>query len=307
MSIAARCLAAILLAPTPLIMSTEAAIAQTAAPIHRLPDGKPDLQGVWEARWRTMLERQPGVKGLVMPPDQVAGYLAAGEAGRARRPGHSNPDSDFDMPYRMLQVRGEYRTSLIIDPPDGKMPLTDEGKRRAALANGDRADNPEDRLFHERCIAGQGRAPMVAPPTNAYIQIVQPPGAVMVLSEILGEVRAVRPGEPAAAKPFPTFNGDADARWEGDTLVVTTRNMRDDSRFAGPFIVLMLSPQSVVEERFTPVDADSFVYRYTLSDPLLYRQPWTAETTYLRSPGRLYEFACHEGNYALTNILRRPR
>jgi hypothetical protein len=147
---------------------------------------------------------------------------------------------------------------------------------------------------------------MISPPTNAYIQIVQPPGRVMIMAETMNEVRELKPGEAAKTPGFASWRGDAVSRWEGDTLVVETRNMRDEVRFA-PLTYVVLSPQSVIVERITPVSKDEFRYSYTVSDTVLYARPWSAETTYVRSAAKTYEYACHEGNYALANILSGGR
>lgn len=298
----ARCLVAALLA-----LSTEAAMAQTGpetADLPRTADGRPDLQGVWESRWFTLFERMPGMPAEMAEAD-MPGFIAAGIEARAQRPGNANPDSDIDSMPELVKVGGTYRTSLIIDPPDGRLPFTPEGRKRANGLHLNSADQPEHRTESERCIVGSGRAPMISPPTNAFIQIVQPPGRVMIMAESMNDVRELRPGT-AQVSPFPTFRGDAASRWEGDSLVIETTNMRDEVRFA-PLTYVVLSPQTVVVERIAPVSATEFRYSYTVSDPVLYTRPWSAETTYVRSASRTYEYACHEGNYALANILRGGR
>lgn len=294
----ARCLIAVWLA-----VSTEAAIAQTPD-LPRMADGKPDLQGVWESRWFTLFERMPGMPAEIAEED-MPGFIALGKASRASRPGNANPDSDIDDVPQLVKVGGTYRTSLIIDPPDGRLPFTAEGRKRANGLHLNSADQPEHRTESERCLVGQGRAPMISPPTNAYIQIVQPPGRMMIMAESMNDVRELKPGS-AQVSAFPSFRGDAASRWEGDTLVIETRNMRDEVRFA-PLTYVVISPQTVIVERIAPVSVTEFRYSYTVSDPVLYTRPWSAETTYVRSASKTYEYACHEGNYAMTNILRGGR
>jgi hypothetical protein len=283
----------------------EAAIAQqppaappaAPAPISRSADGHPNLEGVWEFRWRTFLARPPGMPAVV----DAAGARAA-EAGQIAffrsLPGNANPESDTDF-TTFVRVRGEYRTSLIIDPPDGQLPWTEAARPPAGPPPDVPVNNPEERAHNERCIASAG-FPVIPVPTNNYIQVIQTPDTLVFIPEALGDVRRLSPGaEPAAA--------DVKSRWEGDTLVVETRNFGRFMRFTQPGTMVAFSPATTVRETYTPVSADEITYRFTVTDPTLHTRPWTAETTWVRSRDRLYEYACHEANYALTNMLKAGR
>ncbi len=210
----------------------------------------------------------------------------------------------------LAPVDGKFRTSLVVDPDTGRIPFTPKAEAAIEkLFSSDALDNPEERDPSERCIAGGGRAPMLAPPSNAYAQIVQTPTHLVFLSEGLNDLR-ILPFDgvkPDARVTSP--HGLSAAHWEGDVLVVETTGFRadDEFRIAPPQGIMMLSPQSVVVERFTPISDHEFRYRFTVSDASLYTTPWTAETTYIRTHAPLYEYACHEANYAMTNILQGGR
>jgi hypothetical protein len=274
----------------------------------RTASGHPDFQGVWENRWLTPVERGAGPSTLSVTAEQAATLEAAMTAGRRAAPGNTNPDSDFDL-VSLARVGGEYRTSLIVDPANGKLPLTDEGRARRTRLSRQLADNPEERVASERCIAGPGRAPMLTVPTNAYLEFIQPPGMVVIHSEALDDVRILPLNGQQRPPAVLTMQGHSMARWEGDTLVVETRNFRrdDELRFSPPFSVIIISPETVVTERFTRVSDDEINYRFTIVDPTLYTGAWTAETSFTRTKARLYEYACHEANYAMTNMLLGQR
>jgi hypothetical protein len=287
-----------------LALSSKAAIAQTAETLPRMPGGHPDLQGVWESRWATLLERPPGVP-LVIAPQQAVEMHQTGIKRRANPPGVSNPESDSDYaPF--VVVDGEFRSSLIVDPPDGRLPYTPEGLRLRSGWRPDALDNPEERTTGERCITA-GRAPLLPIPTNSYIQIMQPPGLVVIQAEAMNELRSIPVDRPASISAFPKFMGDATAGWDGDTLVIETTNARRDIRWTPPGSTVVITPETRIVERFQPVSQSEIRYSFTVIDPVVYAQPWTVETTWIRSDSRIYEYACHEANYALVNILRGGR
>jgi hypothetical protein len=299
--IATRGIAAAIMA-----LGAEAAIAQRPFDLARTPDGRPDLQGVWQFKWMTPLERPPGVDVLNLNAEEAKALAARMTAFRLNLPGNANPPSDTDF-SGLAFVDGSFRTSLIVDPPSGKLPFTEEGARRRDIYQMMQADNPEERAATERCIAGGGGAPMLAPPTNAYVQIVQPPGNVVFLAEALSDVRIVPLGGAKRSSVFASLHGDSTGRWDGDTLVIETRNLRADVRFAAPMSRVVYSPDTTIVETFTPVSAREIRYRVTVTDPVVYSRPWTAETSYIRTTDRMFEYACHEGNYALANILKGGR
>ena len=281
----------------------------TPAPaLARTNDGHPDLHGVWEGRWTTPLERPPQAPALVLTAQQAAVMMAGMETGRRARPGNANPDSDFDI-IGLALVKGEYRSSLVVDPPDGRLPLTEEAKALRARFERQLFDNPEERMASERCVGGPGRAPMHTVPTNSYMRIIQSPGHVVLHTEALDDVRILPLGGKHGPDAVLDLQGDSIAWWEGDTLVVETRNFRADDpfRFSPPMSVVLLSATTTVTERFTRVSDNEIVYTYTVTDPALYTRPWTAETSFVRTTARMFEYACHEANYSLTNILRGGR
>jgi hypothetical protein len=146
-------------------------------------------------------------------------------------------------------------------------------------------------------------------PTNSYLRIIQSPGHVVLHMEALDDVRILPIGGKHGPDAVLDLQGDSIARWEGDMLVVETRNFRADDpvRFSPPMSVVFLSATTTVTERFNRVSDDEIVYTYTVTDPALYTRPWTAETSFVRTSARMFEYACHEANYSLTNILRGGR
>lgn len=289
-------------------MLAPACFAQVAnAP--RTPDNHPDFSGIWESRWITPLERMRGAQAVSVDEatarQLVAGYLE----GMGRRPGNANPDSDMDY-LGLVPVDGQFRTSLVVEPETGAIPFTPTAEAAIERLFKDPAlDNPEERDASERCTAGQGRAPMISPPANGYMQITQTAEHLVILTEGLNDVRII---PMSGVKPdirLVGTQGVSVARWEGDVFVVETTDFRKDDvfRVAPPSGILVLSPQSRVIERFELISPHEFRYRFTVTDSSLYSAPWTAETTYLKTSSPMFEYACHEGNYALTNILQGGR
>ncbi len=285
------------------------AVAQTSSPFPRAHDGHPDFQGTWASRWITPLERMRGAQAVSVDADTAEKLIAAYFDGLGRRPGNANPDSDFDL-EGLVPVDGAYRTSLVTIPDTGLVPFSKPAQARLdAFFNVEGLDNPEERDVSERCIAGGGRAPMLTPPSNGYIQIVQTDDYLVLLSEGLNDIRVLSADHPGSNAVRGSFQGVSTARWEGDVYVVRTTDFRTDDvfRIAPPFGVAMLSPKSVVLERFTPISKNEFRYSFSVTDDTLYTQSWTAETTYVRTEAKLFEYACHEANYSMTNMLQGGR
>ena len=207
------------------------------------------------------------------------------------------------------------RTSLIIDPPDGRMPpLTPEAKKRFDAAHDwarlHPADGPEDRELPERCLLFGGMGPPMLPEGygNNY-QIIQSPGYVALISEMVHDVRLIpldaRPRLPGAIRHW---NGDSRGHWEGDTLVVETTNLAFNGKNRFGLLYDGWSDEHLrVTERFTRSDPDTIIYRATVDDPSVYTRPWTVEMSMTRHVKPLLEYACHEGNYGLANILSGTR
>jgi hypothetical protein len=286
-------------------LAPHAAEAQQAAPaaIPRTSDGRPDLQGYWSSRWLTPVERPTGVTALVLDQAQ-ADKLTSDIRERADRnnpldPELSDPDADT-----LAIVRGEFRSSLIIDPPNGKLPFTPAG--RGAIGKYIAGlDGPEQRMTTERCIGGVGWAPLQIRSANMLHRIVQTPTHVVVHTEAYDDLRIIPldvPHQPAAVTS-PT--GDSVAVWDGDALVVETRNI--DPHFSTRGIVTVMSSSAKITERFELAGPDELVYRYTIDDPVYYTAPWTAEYAMTRTKEKMYEYACHEGNYSLTHMLSGAR
>lgn len=274
----------------------------------RPPPG--DLDGVWTNASYTRLQRPKSLPSLVLSPDQARSYEATL---RAHHGVPSPPDDDVgqvdsefsDSGDGLARIRGEIRSSWITDPADGRVPYTAEARRRLGAGGPDRRDGPEDLSASDRCLFSNGGAPpqMSAMDTNLF-RIVQTPGQVALVSEKNHAVRLIeiadarRPGAP------PTWTGNSIGRWEGATLVVDTRGFRDElvDRFFFTY-----SRSAVVEERFTRTAPDEILYQFKVHDPAMFTQDWRGEEVFKASSQRMFEFACHEGNRSLPNILAGAR
>src|SRR6185312_4647422 len=208
---------------------------------------------------------------------------------------------------RGTKVVPTLRTSLIVDPADGRIPYSQEGlKRLAAAAEYSRAhpaDGPEDLALTDRCLSwGTAGPPMMPGPYNDNYQIFQAPGYVAIVVEMIHDVRIIpldaRPHLPSSVRQW---LGDSRGHWEGNTLVVETTNFTGKTRFRGA------SENMRLTERFTRTDPDTILYEYTVNDPATWTQPWTAQVTMAKSNSRVYEYACHEGNYGMMGILAGAR
>lgn len=292
--------------------------------VPRLADGTPDLQGVWTNQTATPMERASalGTRRAFTDAEAEAISRAAIAAVEAdARP--SDPDKEIeaaaslppvgnynlfwtDRGMSVAQIDGEYRTSMIIEPLNGRVPpLTDAAlKRMVATKIGRSNDGPEGRALGERCLLSFGYAsgpPMLPVMYNSYYQIVQSPGYVMILVEMVHDARIIRIGDKHLPGSVRKWMGDSVGHWEGDTLVVETRNFRQEQNFRGS------SEQAVITERFTRVAEDKIVYRFTVDDPATFTERIVGELPFVPANGNIYEYACHEGNYALPGILAGAR
>ena len=282
----------------------------------------PDLQGIWTNATITPLERPAGLAAKPTLTDAEARALEKKAAqdlasvdGASNSPLLAAAGSAGTGGYNVLfidrgsefaRVDGVKRSSLIIDPPDGKVPpLTAEARQRAAaMARGSRFDSVKDRPPAERCLVGFGSTsgpPMLPVLYNNNYQIVQTADHVMILVEMVHDARIVRINGTHPSRDVRLWLGDSIGRLEGNTLVVDTTNFTDKTRFRGS------SENLHVIERFTRTDANTILYRFTIDDPMTFAKPWTAEYPFLATPGPIFEYACHEGNYALTDILGGAR
>ena len=290
-------------------------------------DGKPDLQGVWTNATLTPLERPARFAGRPLLTDAEAAELES-QAERsfnqqaADRPqavapraggavGSYNQAVWADPDRKVVATR---QTSLVVDPPNGRVPVRPEAERVRDAQNARATDSYEFLNVWDRCITrGVPGGFFPAGYNNAY-QILQTPGYVVILSEMIHDARIIpTDGRPHRAAHLRTMTGDSVGRWEGDTLVVETRNYNDKGTIATASTAGRIRgiPQSEalhVVERFRRVDAATISYTVTIEDPNVYTAPWTVSMPLVRDDGyRIYEYACHEANYAVGNILRGAR
>jgi hypothetical protein len=285
----------------------------------RLPWGDPDLEGIWTNATLTTLQRAPelGTKAFFSPEEAAAWEkqrIQATNADRPLRPGEVGAYNDafFERGTRGVRSR---RTSLIVDPPDGRIPaLTPEAQRkvdaRAKHEAVSPADRPEDRWLTERCILFGATVPMLPEPYNNNYRILQSPGYVTIMVEMNHDTRIIPlDARPPLSSRVQQWIGDSRGRFEGNTLVVETRNLKfnDKSRFGVGYLNGLSDENLRVVERFTRTDSNTLTYQATIDDPTVFVRPWTVEISMDRTTGPLYEVACHEGNYGMFNILSGHR
>ncbi len=283
------------------------ALAQPTSPSEfQTPWGDPDLQGMWDYRTMTPLQR-PGelADKAVLTEEEAAAYQEAELEGRADYDAAPTVHAKFWLDYG-TELTPDRRTSLIIDPPDGRIPARTEAAQARARVRAERRERThsiQDRSITERCIMGFNAGPPMNPGAyNNNLLLLQIPGMVVLHNEMVHEVRVV-PLDNQARLPdsLRQLRGDSRGYWDGPTLVVETINFTDQTNFQGSGAGLH------VEERFTRVDEDTLHYEYTVTDPASFVRPWSAAMPMTRTAGPMFEFACHEGNYGLTNILSAAR
>ena len=320
-----RVFASALLAALALMLPmTAAGQAKTKTPekkpwtLGHTPDGQPDLQGVWTNSTLTPVERPAVFEGKpTITEAEATAYEKRTTTDRNRDIRASDPEVDvgraynelfFDQGDRLARIDGTARTSMIIDPADGKIPaLTPEAQTKMdgarTYARLHPADGPESRSLAERCIFWATAGPPMLPgPYNNTYQIVQTPGYVMIYSEMIHETRVIpMDGRPHAPSTVRSWLGDSRGRWDGNTLVVDSTNFNGKTRFRGS------DDNLHVIERFTRAGPDQILYRFTIEDSTAFTKPWTGETPLAAMSGPIYEYACHEGNYAMVDILAGAR
>ena len=288
----------------------------------RTPDGKPDLQGTFTFATITPLQRPEALKGKEVMTAEEAAAFEASENIRLNRdlfdPEKGAPSVGYpprsqggvlsynDFWYeRGDQLTADRRTSLISDPPDGRIPFTAATRalmaQRAARTNALIFDSYEDLSLVDRCLLGfNAGPPMISGTYNNNLQIVQTPGYVVIVNEMVHNARII----PTDGRPhgrFPEWTGDSRGRWEGDTLVVETVNFRRETSLQGS------TAGTRVVERFTRVDPQTINYEFTVTDPDAYTRPWTASMPLRAIDELLFEYACHEANYGMVGVLRGAR
>ena len=307
--------------------------AAIAAPAYHAPRngfGQPDLQGVWTNASLTSLQRPAMFKSLTLTDAEAAALEKRRAAARASADKPTDPNSGAppaandpggynaswtDPGVSLGRINGQVRTSWIVDPADGRLPYSTEGHSAyiEALRKARNSwDGPENRPLGERCMLGFGSTagpPMLNVLYNNNYQIVQSNDSVAILVEMNHDARIVRLSDkahlPGHMRPW---MGDSIGHWEGDTLVVETTNFNPGESLRPYFDnSILLSPNAKVTERFTRVSPTQILYQFAVDDPATYKQVWHAEMPLNAGQGPVYEYACHEGNYALPGILAGAR
>jgi hypothetical protein len=302
-----------------LTLTLSFSVAAFGAP--RTIDGRPSFEGNWTNATITSLQRPERYKTLTIPADQVAAQTAA-HPQVVRQQDDDNLDSSkpltgadlrggrgynafwIDPGTRFARVKGEYRTSWIVDPEDGQIPYK-EGLRPRMEEGRSNFDGPESRPLGERCVINSNSAgpPMLNYLYNNNYEFVQTADALVIRAEMNNYARIVRIGgrhDPTAVR---SFHGDSIGRWEGDTLVIETTNFHPlHARGNVP-----LTEQGKVIERITRASQSELLYEFTVDDPGSYTRPWRGEMTFNATADLVFEYACHEGNYALPGILSGAR
>jgi hypothetical protein len=288
----------------------------------RTPDGKPNLAGIYSFSTITPLQRPDTLAGKDTLTQEEAAAFEASENTRLNRdlfdPVKGQPSAGYApraeggvLSYnefwyeRGSRLTNDKRTSLIVEPRDGRIPLTEAARQRIAertqLSNSGAGDSHQDRPLADRCLIGFNSGPPMTPGAyNNNMQIVQGPGQVAIINEMVHNVRII-PTDGRPHTKLRQWTGDSRGRWEGETLVVETINFRRETSLQGS------TADTRLVERFTRVDDNTIKYEFLVSDPNSYIRPWSAMLPLTRTPGPLFEYACHEGNYALPNILAGAR
>ena len=314
-------LPAVSLAPLPAAGQTRIAAAERwTAP--RTADGKPAISGTFTFRTITPLQRPRVLEGKETLTSEEATAFEASENRRLNRDlfdpidgapcaGYAPRAEGGVLSYnefwyeRGVQMVKDKRTSLIVDPADGRIPFTEDtmkqrAKRRVKINSGF-ADSWTDRTLADRCLMGfNSGPPMISSAYNNNVMIWQIPGYVVILNEMVHNTRFIATdGRPHL--PVPQWVGSSRGHWEGETLVVETTNFFRETSLPGS------TADTNLIERFRRVDADTIMYEFTVEDPNSFTRPWTARIPFRRTDGPLFEYACHEGNYGLYNILAGAR
>lgn len=304
---------------------------QTEATTPQTPWGAPDLQGLWNYNTLTPLERPSELEGRAFLTDDEAAAALQGAATRATQ---DEPRQDYNPFWSernaITHIAPDKPTSLIVDPDDGKLPpLTPAAQAREAawrttwqrpirvpflidlLFGTNPARGPEDFGLSTRCVVSYSGGPPIMPgANNSHLQVFQTPDQVVLFTEMIHDARVVPlDGRPHLPPSIPQWNGDARGRWEGDTLVVESTNFTSKRfSFSVGLVTAVGSGETLhLTERFTRLDADTLRYEYTVDDPVTFTRPFRAVQTMNATDGPLFEYACHEGNYALPNALSGAR
>lgn len=295
----------------------------------RTADGKPDLQGIWTNATQTPLQRPEefGLQGFLTAAeaadqeqgwrDRIERYSTPSDPARAA-PTDRNTQAGYngfwiDRGTNAIQINGEYRTSIVVDPANGRIPYLEGDRPTNDLRAQWRAmpgvapyDAPELRPLGERCLLAFGSSsgpPMLPVMYNNNYQIVQTEDYLLIMVEMVHDARIIPLNQDPHATDLQKWMGDSVGHWEGDTLVVETKNFNRLQSYRGS------SDQLTVTERFELIAQDKIKYSFTMEDPLSYQRSWTGEIAMNRRPDNepMYEYACHEGNYAFAGIMGGAR
>jgi hypothetical protein len=306
------------LAIATVLLTLAAGAVQAGEPAYKAPRdpyGRPSFEGIWTTNTATPLERPAGLSTLTI--DAVAAKAFEAKAADAffnnGDPVGARQSEVWERGWELLRLRGEIRTSMVVEPADGKLPYTAFAKsRKAELDGGTFTDfrGPEYRPPPDRCLSGNSgnsSVPMLPANYNNNYQFMQTKDHLAISMEPMHEMRIIPLGPRRAAPSAPVrWAGNSVGWFEGQTLVVETAGLNPvESHKApgGPFI----SEQARVTERFTRIGKDQVLYEFTVDDPKAFESTWRAQTLMTATPGPLYEYACHEGNYALEGILAGGR
>ena len=284
------------------------------------PAGRPNLEGTWNSATVTPLERPPQLKNkpFFTPAEAADWERQFAERNSEETPAaiaKSKNTGTYNAFYREWGTRvvKTLRTSIITDPPDGRIPaLTPaaEAVKRRRLEGLKRAENPEDLGLQDQCVTFLTSGPPLLPYSyNSNYQVVQTEKVILIQAEMIHDARIIRmdgSGHPPAAVRY--WNGDSIGRWEGNTLIVDTTNFNDGGGYYGDAGGNFGWDRNLhLIERFSLLDPGTLLYQFTIDNPTAFTRPWSGELTMTRSDGRIYEFACHEANYSLENMLRGYR
>jgi hypothetical protein len=300
-----------LLALIGLLAAAGPAPAKPYAP-PRTTFGDPSLEGEWSNLWITPLERPPGVTALALDGPEAEALERRLNDERLSSKDTLGQAQTEDFPRApLVRIDGQARSSVVVSPPDGRLPLRPEGRAKLAAwrtASNNPTDNPEERPPADRCLlAGRSASgpPMLSAVYDTSYLVAQTRDEVVIVSEYFHDVRHIRLNAAHAPPQIRPWGGDSVGRWEGDTLVVETTNFHPQQGFNLPGVYI--SPQAHVTERFRRVSPTEIDYAFTVDDPATYSATWSGESAFAATSAPVYEYACHEGDYSMAGMLTGAR
>lgn len=290
-----------------LVFVNAPALAQQASyTAPRTYAGQPDLQGAWGIAHLTPFQRPDGIASPNLSPDEAKKLT---EKIRAEHSKVTDFDYFFNNINVLTEVNGQLRSSMIVEPADGRIPYTEKGLAVAKQSDAFGGyDSPEERPAYERCIAGIGQPPIRTLDVYIPVEIIQTRDTVILLIEDVQPLRIVHLAGDPPPDALRTLEGYSRGHWEGETLVVETDHFRADDPYRWTVDkTIVMSRDSKVTERFTRTANNRLLYQFSVEDPSLYSRPWKAEFTMTLEKDHVYEYACHEANYSMVNMLKFGR